>query len=1656
MRSKRMDLRYFKAGITALVLTVALLLPTSLQAQSPNAWINFGQAYYKIPVAQEGIYRLTYADLVAAGVPVGSVDPRRFNLYHRGVEQAIVVTGQNDAVFDPADVIEFYGKRNDGALDADLYEPPSDQPHAYYNLFSDTTAYFLTWNPMPVPGKRMETFFEVNNLGLTAEPAHQYRSLQLFTNEFAYVGDLQTTTFTKGECWTGTTICTVSSGCTGQQDFIIDNLLGQVPLAGNPSLEVMVNGRGEMFHNVEVYAGANAGALRLLGSLSFFMFETPTLSVPLNAGDIGADGKITVRVKIIAGADRDAVSVSYIRVTMPQDYNARGIDGKRFEVVPNAGGKSFVEIQNPVAGSTLYDITDVNNVRIIGTSAISGGFSAVVNNAVAGRTLLVNKTTRTASLKKVTFRSISPSAHDFIIITHRTLMKPALGYSNAVQAYAAYRASPAGGTYDTLVVEMDQLYNQFNYGETSPRAIFQFMKFLDAGGDPRFLFLIGKGLEVTLNDHRKTTHAPGDFRDLVPSAGVPGSDMAFTAGLAGTTKEPGVPTGRLTASDPVQVAAYLNKVKEAEVQPFDALWKKDLLHLSGGINAGEPQLFRQFVDGFKVIAEDIYLGGNVQTISKQTLNVELINVKDQVNKGLNLITFYGHSGPGTIDIDIGYVSDPTLGYQNAGKYPGFLINGCNAGRFFDNRVTFGEDWMLTPNKGAKAFIAHSSFGFVGALRRYTEEFYKIAFGDSTYLHKGIGEVQKETARRYLATYGSSMFSVTQIQQMVLLGDPAVSLFGASKPDFEVSPGSISVVSFDQTPVTAQSDSFAIEFRVRNFGRAQSDPLHVKVRRTFSDGAEITYDSTYSAVRYSETLRMIIRKSPDSPAGNTLFTVVIDPSNTVAELSESNNVSAASFFIPSNGSKNVFPPPYAIVPGSSTELSFQHSDIAAGPRDFIVEVDTAAAFGSPYLSRSTVTANGLGRRTFTLLPADSLAYYWRTRLANPLPGESSEWTSSTFTRVANSPQGWAQLKFDQLNDNDTSGLTWNRSTRRLEFLGTTSTVDVITYGSANPNAPSGVSLKINGDEFNIATQGQQCRNNTLNLLAFDKNSSAPYAGIPFSLFDPRTCGREPQMINSFTLAEMDQAVDGIGQFVANIKPSDSVVIFSIGDAGYSSWTTGIKFALEQLGVSSTQLSTLQPGEPFVILARKGSSPGTAAVVRTANSPVNAQSLTVNATITGRYSNGSVSTGLIGPAIQWGSLSSAATGVATSDSVSIEMFGVTLAGQETKLKTLTTGTHLLADIDPQSYPYLKLVFQTIDSIDLTPAQLRKWLVTYQPMAEGVLTYPGSKETQQVQEGEVWQERYGFVNISNQPFPDSLTVQVDAFTRIGRSLERKVFKIRGPMPGDTTWFAAKVDTRGKAGINDLTVFVNPRLLPEPYYDNNVLPLYARLEVQADKTGPLLDVTIDGRRIVNGDVVSRSPTIVASVIDRNPFLLKTDTTGFDLFVQYPCADKFNCPFRRITFSEPGLTWHPASATSDFSVEYHPTNLEVGSYLLRVSATDATGNPSGVLPYEVQFVVSDEPNFTVQAVYPNPSTERFNFRLFIGAEVPTDFQLEVFSSMGSLVQRVGNESLGLLHVGTNDLTVEARDVAGNLLPVGVYLFRFRAVVAGNTYTQTGRLVVAR
>ncbi|NIR02726.1 MAG: hypothetical protein GTN78_21415, partial [Gemmatimonadales bacterium] len=98
-------------------------------------WPPAGSALYRITTADEGIYRVSYSELQAAGMDTATIDPRGLHLYNRGLEVAIFVSGEDDGYLDPGDYIEFYAT-------------------AINTKYTDRNAYWLAVDS--TPGLRMD------------------------------------------------------------------------------------------------------------------------------------------------------------------------------------------------------------------------------------------------------------------------------------------------------------------------------------------------------------------------------------------------------------------------------------------------------------------------------------------------------------------------------------------------------------------------------------------------------------------------------------------------------------------------------------------------------------------------------------------------------------------------------------------------------------------------------------------------------------------------------------------------------------------------------------------------------------------------------------------------------------------------------------------------------------------------------------------------------------------------------------------------------------------------------------------------------------------------------------------------------------------------------------------------------------------------------------------------------------------------------------------------------------------------------------------------------------------------------------------------------------------------------------------------------------
>jgi hypothetical protein len=1642
--------------ILVICLAFILIAQNSYAQVFGNEWIDFNQIYYKLKIGKNGLYRISQTELGNAGFPVESIDPRRLQVFKNGQEQAIKIEGQSDGVFHNTDYIEFYGETNDGKTDADLYVSAEAQPHSFQNIFSDSAVYFITYKLSATNGVRMSSFSENNVSGIVPDEYYLEDSVRLFTSDYhegrSYGASNQVILpqYDFGEGFTGPA---ASNGKT--IDYTFQNITNTHLNDVKAKIEVMLVGRNNNSHNVQISVGPDQNNLRSIFTATFNQDDNFLVSSEIEWTDISATGSLTISASVngVNGA-ADRVSMSYVRIIYPRQFDFSTKSAFEIVLQTQTNGKSYIESSNPPISANVFDITDTNNPINIGINESTAAFNAVIPNTNVERTLWVQSTPfEVSNIEVVTFQKIDATLYNYLIITHESLQTVTTdGRPNPINSYKAYRESSIGGSHSVLIQNIGDLFNQFNFGLPSPIAIRRYCNYMLSNGSPEYLLLIGRPTNIQSNYFRTLANTAA-IKNLVPTFGFPGSDVAYTAGLDGTTIYPAIPTGRLNATNSNHIQNYLDKVIETEAKPVDNLRQKHLLQLSGGVTQNELNNFKAFINGFKNIAVAPLLGGTVSQVSKNSNDaVELINISEEINDGVIMVTFFGHSSAGITDIEVGKVSDPSLNYSNNGKYPVFLVNGCNAGDFFGDNESFGVDWILTPNLGALGFLAHSDLAFSNNLRNYSNLFYTVAFSDVKFIGKTLGVILKETATRYATTYSTGSSSLSQLQLLNLQGDPAIKLFGADKPDFEIDENNFIANTFDGKALLVDTDSFHVEINVRNYGTAPNIPIKVIIRRTLNNGTVIDSESiTLKAILNSETLRITIDNQIENNEGLNSFEIILDPLNEFDELNEANNSLKFDLFIANGSTQNLFPTNFGVVNSSNTVLSFQSSNLLSEIRDYDIQIDTLSSFNSSYLIQQSINANVVGQLSLDLnakgtIPASTI-FYWRTKFSKPTSNEDPNWVTSSFTYNSSGTASWAQSSPVQFKDFELTGLSLDTINGGWEFLSNSTSISITTYGADHPSLGKDDTKVLieNLDLFNTISLSPYaiCRDNTINFIAFDNQTTLPINPIIFTQFDelnPLVCGKIPQRIYSYTNADLSN-VNGPETFIDKLFQGDQVLIYSLGQINYSAWSDAFKSKLETLGINRITLDNLQDGEPVIFFGKKGNTPNSATEVISPNLPKNQQALSLDINVAGSFGSGTIETQKIGPATQWNSIENIIdfSSIPSEDTKGIVVFGIDDDNNETSLiKIADSGTSDLTTINATTYPYLKLRLILEDNLSFTAPQLKSWKINYEQAPDGILLNRNDLSIKtKKQEGEPFEADFTYWNLSNSNFIDSIKVAFSVLNNSSNTLT-ELFKNINPLnSGDSVNFKVPINTINKVGTNNLSIAINQELQTEIYSNNSSLRLTNFFEVSADKTNPILEVSFDGTYILDGDIVSPNPHILARLKDENQFILKNDTLGVNVFLKQPCD---GCEFSRVAFSGSEIQWTPATSENQvFSLEYLPKNLGNGVHSLKVQAEDASGNNSGLQPYEINFEVINESTVTNFYPYPNPfsTSTRFVFTL-TGSEIPDQIKIQIMTVTGRVVKEIFTEELGTIRIGNNitDYAWDGRDQYGNQLANGVYLYK--------------------
>lgn len=1600
-------------------------------AQTPygNDWINPSQQYFKIKVAQKGIYRLNYAALNQQIPSLGTINPKNFQLFKNGKEVAIYIQGEADNRFDSSDFIDFYGEPNDGSLDKDLYVSTTAQPHSYYSLFTDTAAYFLTFTAS-TPGKRVQTF-QAPKTGLTAENYILQESLGIYPEAFYQgryiIAHMSLSDYQEAEGFMGNTYT------WGQQVRTLPtpNLFTGT---GAPTIkfETYVAGRSDAQstnpqgnnHHLRISIGNGANNFIKKDTL-FKGYGFAKTTFLIGANELGQNTQVIYEAVNDIGAQTDYQAVAYAKITYPRTLNLSGSSNLNFSINGSAQNRLLSFSNNNKAQPMIWDIT--SSQRLTGEVAGStADFVLSANTENRDLFLYDGNSFETPALTKVEMINFSPSTFDknFLIITHKSLLSSA-------QNYAAYRNQ---GSYKSYLITTEQLYDQFYYGIHHPLAIKNFAKYLlqFAATKPQYLLLLGKGMENSL-----IRGTGGINDDLVPTFGSPPSDDLLTARINNTSFAPAIATGRVGAKTNQEVEIYLDKLKRYEQYPNE-IWRKKFIHVSGGNNLSENLSWAGYQTNMFNMAKEEPFGADTVNFSKNVTLPVSANQKQQIigeiNKGAALLSFLGHGAHQATEIDFGNPQE----LDNSNQLLTYLVNGCTTGNTYITAPSLGEKHIFYPSKGAIGWIGTSSEGVASYLSNFSSIFYQKAF--TTNFGVSIAEALRLAKGQYQNV--NDLINVMHTTQYTFQGDPAVKFYTPAKPDFAITSQDLFIFPSN---TTALSSSFSIGVIVKNIAKAVNQPLKVAITRTLPNNTLVTLPTqTFTKPVYNtDTLYFQVQNNDISSAGVNRFTVTLDPENQIDELAKTNNTATFEYFFASNGVNIIYPKKYAIVPKLDVELVAQSNDLLIKDASYIFEIDTVKTFNSAWLKTTNVTAGFMPKWKPTLLTKDNQVYYWRVRL-NVDMDKGGAWRESSFTYVQNSPDGWNQSHYQQYQNGTFTSLEFNNTSKLLEFAKTAFYTVIQTRGDEGPltderryRANPGGALGFNGDNFTGFTILSL---NPSTMISFKYPSQ-------FNFLNNDGLGQPDYYSGQFYFnTNIPAEVDSLISYINKVPNGYYVIGYNGYGINLSALPQAAKDAFLKVGV--VNIGNIPAGEPYMFWGEKGMAPGQA-IEKTADlgssQPARQQVIRFDKSYPYPLTSGSYVTEKAGPSTKWYS-ASYDVAKSTNDQTSFDLIGYRADGSMQVLQTgLSSNTVDLSTYDAKTYPQMAIKANFADKIDRTPPQMLKWRFIYDEVPEASinpeLKYSFYKD--KIQEGDSVKWDIGFQNLSKYK-SDSVHVFY-TLTKPDRStVNIKVGKIEELAAGANATFSFKVPTLGLVGSNMLKLDFKPINNNDSYSFNNFIQ--QNFSVIKDNKEPIVDVAFDGKHIMNGEIVAPQPNIMINLSDENSYILLKDTTVMNIYLKSETGN-----YKRVAFSSGLLNFTPASSNNNnkASVAYKPAKLEDGIYTLMVEAKDASGNINASNNYTIDFEVINESAITHFYPYPNPFTTKMKFVFTLtGDKVPDKIKVQIMTISGKIVREIFKEELGNIKIGNNisDFTWDGTDMYGDRLANGVYFYK--VIVENNNKSE--------
>ena len=757
-------------------------LPIARAPSAPSAPSMHPQ--YKISVTESGMYSITASELAAAGADVTAIMPRTLKLINRGNQIPIFVRGESDDRFDPTDEIIFYGERQHGET-------------SYIDPFTDENVYWLSWNSGPTSRMfRKTTLAGTNDLQdhkffLTRAHIEKDANFRRFRDanlgagqtyqEFG--GGLQTRSFTLTELpplpndswfWSQLT-----APITKSFDF---PLPGLADTARPATVRVSLHGRSNTGHDCDIWLNDKIilDEARWTGETEY-QLQNPELPQSFLE-----NGRNVLRIANSGSPEEliDIILLNWIQVDYWRNFEAQS-DVLPFAITPLLDETGAANLNFEVILKN-FSTPDVEIYGIDGTRYV--GLSALVDEDAPGTYRIIFRSTQIRpkapndpatqyiALSRNQFRkpkisvdtpSDLRSTHngaDYIIITHANFI-------NDIQPLADFRDQQG---MRSKVVDVQDIYDEFNHGILNPHAIRAFLKYAYFNWQPpapTYVLLVGD----THIDMKNRSNFVPTIRVQIPGYGSSASDHQFVT-FRGEDNFPDMLIGRMPANNRVDARIFVERTIQHETSSPVGPWHKRLLML-----AGSDRIFHSQIDRLvshnqlrnKYETERIYAPYKDEldlSIDESVTTPIARQVIDGFNTGASLINYIGHGGGGIwSDSRMLDFEDPEQNLTNISQLPLVISMTCYTGAFDGTKNSLAEELLRSENGGAIAVIGATSIGLLDGDYIFNSEILDVISKGHT---QDIGAIFAQAKTQFLIN-APGFLDLTEV--FTLFGDPAAQL-----------------------------------------------------------------------------------------------------------------------------------------------------------------------------------------------------------------------------------------------------------------------------------------------------------------------------------------------------------------------------------------------------------------------------------------------------------------------------------------------------------------------------------------------------------------------------------------------------------------------------------------------------------------------------------------------------------------------------------------------------------------------------------------------------------------------------------------------------------------------------------------------------------------